>query len=65
LVDTVNLNSANSINNITVSLQGIGQNYTYANVIITDSVGQNASARVVISPLNGHGSDPLYELGAR
>ena len=64
-VGTLTLDSANSINDITVSLSGLGQNYTYANVVINDSIGQNASARAIISPLNGHGADPLYELGAK
>ena len=64
--NSIIVNSANSIDSITISLLGMGQNYTFANVIITNNLlGQNASARAIISPLNGHGSDPLYELGAK
>lgn len=41
-----------------------GTSYTYATVSISDSGGgANASARAMISPLGGHGSDPLTELG--
>lgn len=43
-----------------------GSGYTYANVIIDDTgvTGANADFDVIIPPLNGHGSDPLFELGS-
>ena len=45
-----------------------GTLYTYANVSITDTgsgSGTGATARAIISPIGGHGSDPLYELGGK
>lgn len=50
-----------------VIIQNRGQNYTYATLTIADvpgGVGTGATAEVVISPQNGHGFDPVYELGA-
>ena len=43
-----------------------GSGYSYANVSINDTgaTGANAVFDVVIPPTNGHGSDPVYELGA-
>lgn len=43
-----------------------GSGYSYANVVIDDTgtTGSNAAFDVVIPPTNGHGSDPVYELGA-
>lgn len=40
-----------------------GSRYTFANVRITSSTGSGATARAIISPPGGHGSDPLHELG--
>jgi hypothetical protein len=43
-----------------------GHNYTYADIVITDTAfagGIGAGARAIISPQGGHGSDPLHELG--
>ena len=54
--------TAITINNI--STTGGGSGYNVANVIITDSTGTNATARAVLSPKNGHGTDPVAELGA-
>lgn len=63
-VDTSN-GSTNSINNIVVLNPGEG--YTYANVSITSNTlfGNGAAASPIISPLSGHGGDPITELGAR
>lgn len=60
---TVNTTS-NTISSIKIS--DYGYDYTYADVIIRDSagIGQNAAARAIISPIGGHGSNPLYELGS-
>jgi hypothetical protein len=43
-----------------------GSGYSYANVTINDTgaTGANAEFDVVIPPTNGHGSNPIYELGA-
>lgn len=46
-------------------IQNRGSGYSYADVTINDvsgGVGQNASAHVVVSPFDGHGYDPVYEL---
>lgn len=55
----------NTISSITVT--NSGTNYTYADITITDlgGEGQDATARAIISPPGGHGSDPLYELGGK
>jgi hypothetical protein len=56
------LNTAsNTVQSIVVDNLGYG--YTFANVAISSSYGSGATARAVISPLGGHGSDPLTELG--
>jgi hypothetical protein len=50
-----------------VVIQDRGFNYTYADLTVTDvegGVGESAQLEAVISPQNGHGSDPVYELGA-
>lgn len=61
---TASLNTAsNTVSNVTVTNPGTG--YTYATVNISGGGGANATARVIISPPGGHGSDPLYELGGR
>lgn len=59
----VTLTSANTINTVATTLYGT--NYNYANVQISGGGGANASARAIVSPRNGHGSDPYTELGAR
>ncbi len=53
--------SSNTISSIVMTNRGI--NYTYANVTITSETGSGATARAIISPRGGHGSDPLVELG--
>lgn len=56
--------STNTISSITIT--NSGTLYTYANVSITDTgSGTGATARAIISPIGGHGSDPLYELGGK
>jgi hypothetical protein len=62
---TPSLNATtNTISSILMTERGSG--YTYATVTITDTgSGSNATARVIISPPGGHGSDPLYELGGK
>ena len=51
----------NTISYITVQTPGTG--YTYANVTITGD-GSNANVSAIISPVGGHGSDPVRELFA-
>jgi hypothetical protein len=67
LVDTVSINGSGSITKIKIDSGYTGVNFTFANVVIKDPdlTGVNARAYAVISPLQGHGSDPLYELGAK
>jgi hypothetical protein len=48
-----------------VSVISVGSNYTRASVLITANAihGSGATANAVISPIGGHGSDPIRELG--
>ena len=57
---TVNAAASNCIESIIMSSPGAS--YTYADVVI-DGIGTGASARVVMSPPGGHGSNPKEELG--
>jgi hypothetical protein len=52
---------ANVITDIVVTNNG--SNYTYANVSITSSKGSGATAISPVSPISGHGTDPIGELG--
>jgi len=51
----------NVITNIVVT--NPGSNYTYANVAITSIEGSGAEAIAPVSPISGHGTDPISELG--
>lgn len=66
-VATVNsqIGMANSIQSITVL--NPGSNYTEANVTVYANTlyGTGATARAVVSPINGHGYYPEAELGSR
>lgn len=53
--------SSNTVQSIVVDNLGYG--YTHANVTLISSFGGGATARAIISPPGGHGSDPLTELG--
>lgn len=55
--------SGNTISDITVA--NTGSNYTYANVSIVSTQGSGATATAFVSPIGGHGYDPVTELGAR
>jgi hypothetical protein len=48
----------------TISMTDYGGNYTFANVAISGGGGTGATARAIISPVEGHGADAIYELGA-
>lgn len=61
-------NSVNSSYNIIgVDMIDPGSGYTNANVEIyaNSNYGSGASARAIISPVDGHGYDPITELGGR
>ncbi|MFZ9241637.1 MAG: hypothetical protein ACO239_00470 [Sediminibacterium sp.] len=50
---------------VDIIIQNRGQDYTTANLTISDvagGIGSNAAAVVVFSPQNGHGYDPVEEL---
>ena len=50
-----------------IIIQNRGEDYTTANLVFTDitgGVGSGASAIVSIAPHDGHGYDPVFELGA-
>jgi len=56
--------SSNVISDIIVT--NAGNNYTYASVSITTNpsyTGSGATANAIISPIGGHGYDPVSELG--
>jgi hypothetical protein len=42
-----------------------GSNYTYANVSVSSALGSNATLIAPVSPVGGHGFDPISELGSR
>lgn len=59
---TANVNTVSqTIRSIVIS--NPGQDYSTATVTITGGNGSGATARAIISPPGGHGSNPLYELG--
>jgi len=50
---------------VDIIIQDRGKNYSYVNLKIddiTDGIGSAATAEVVLSPSDGHGYDPVYEL---
>jgi hypothetical protein len=53
--------SSNVVSNLTITNPGSG--YTFATINISGGGGTGATARAIISPPGGHGSNPLYELG--
>lgn len=53
--------ATNTVSSIVITNRGSG--YTFANVSISSPSGYGATARAIISPQGGHGSDPLTELG--
>lgn len=53
--------TSNTVQSIIVDNLGIG--YTYATVTLLSETGGGATARAVMSPPGGHGSDALTELG--
>lgn len=57
----VKIGANGSIADIVVT--NAGTNYSYANVSITSASGSGATAIVPISPIGGHGFDPVSEFG--
>lgn len=53
--------TAGEITDILVNTSGT--NYTFANVSVTSTLGSNATFTAPISPIGGHGFDPIDELG--
>jgi len=52
---------------VDVIIQNRGLNYTYTDITVEDvvgGVGSSANLASVVSPPDGHGYDPVYELGA-
>jgi hypothetical protein len=52
---------------VEVVIQDRGRDYTYAEITIDDvegGIGTGASLQAIIAPQDGHGFDPVYELGA-
>jgi len=47
-----------------VNITAKGSNYTVANITFSGGGGSDAGARAIISPKEGHGVNPLRELGA-
>ena len=54
--------SSQTVSSITVTDKGT--DYNVADIVISGGGGSLATARAVISPPNGHGTDPISELGA-
>jgi len=48
---------------IDIQVTNLGENYTYANVFINSGQGSGATAIAPVSPVGGHGFDPISELG--
>jgi hypothetical protein len=48
-----------------ITIANTGYNYTYANVSISSAQGSGAQAVTYVSPVGGHGFNPISELGAR
>jgi len=64
LATAVPIITANTVSDISITNRGYG--YTEATVsIVTEADVLPASARAMIAPPGGHGSDPLYELGGK
>lgn len=55
----------NTVSNVVsnIAMNSFGVDYTYATVRITGGGGSGATARAIIPPPGGHGSNPIYELG--
>jgi len=66
--DGTGANGTASVNNTTgmitdITINYTGSNYSYANVVIQSANGAGAIAIAPVSPVSGHGYDPISELG--
>ena len=64
--DNIGASGTVSVTNGSISdiiVTSTGSNYSYANVSIVSSAGSNATAIAPVSPIGGHGFDPVSELG--
>jgi len=57
-------NENGEIINVEVATGRAGQNFREATAIVVNAIGENASLKPIISPFDGHGSDPAAELFA-
>lgn len=66
-IGVVNTSVGSVYNVVGVDMIDPGTGYTQANVQIyaNNSYGSGAAGRAIISPVNGHGYDPVTELGGR
>lgn len=66
-IGVVNTSIGSGNNIVSVSMIDNGEDYTYANISIyaNGTYGSGATATPLISPINGHGSDVISELGSR
>ena len=66
-IGLVNTNPASVSEIVGIDLIAEGNTYSFANIQIyaNSNYGTGAAATATISPINGHGSETLYELGAR
>ena len=48
---------------VSITITNTGTNYTYANISLSGGGGTGATAYAIISPVGGHGSNPVEELG--
>jgi hypothetical protein len=60
-VNNLQVNNVGAITDITIT--NPGYNYTYANVTISSTLGESATAIAPVSPVGGHGFDPVSDLG--
>lgn len=49
---------------VTITVTNKGSGYTWADAVVKSSTGMGCSTRVLVSPPNGHGSDPIKELNS-
>jgi len=55
-------NDDGEIVNVDVPVGRAGENFTLAEAVVVDSLGSGADLKPIISPIEGHGSDPASEL---
>lgn len=48
-----------------IVMANTGSNYSFANVSISSAAGSGANVKAEVSPIGGHGYDPVTELGAK